>query len=126
MAAHHSEGRLTMPYSFKHAREGFSLTLDGETPVGQVERFGGGAWLLCCPVCGCTHDVTGKPDGTTVQPTCTASKLAHLYAPIRAKWLKEHPTVAGYSAVKLAYIQPAVIIPFANLLPDTASERKAA
>lgn len=106
-----------MPYGFVDAKKAYKLKLDGETPIANVVPLGTGRYIEVCPACGCLHEIRHPlpAEGATVQPTCTVPRLAAIFAPIRARWLKQHPETAGYSSVKLAYQPPAVIIQLAGI-----------
>lgn len=93
-----------MPFAFRDARKAFKLELDGETPTVAVEQIGDGWWVAVCPLCGCGHEVF-KPvvRGARVwHPTCVAGSLVHVYAPVRATWLKAHAECIGYESIRFA------------------------
>ena len=69
-------------------------------PVAEVERVGTGLWLVCCPLCGMLHDVTGQRDGVVIAPRCDLS-LTHPW--VYTAWLTLHPDAAQFQCVLLTF-----------------------
>lgn len=97
-----------MPFSWPHEAKKYQFKLLDNLPAAPVVQIGAGLWVVCCPLCGCIHDVTGKPDGAPVVPICTHWRP---YQQRRKTWQAEHPEVKDHAAIRLVY-RTAIVEPF--------------
>lgn len=113
-----------MPFKVPDAQQRFRFTLSpAELPVGKVERWGNGLWLIVCPLCGCLHDVTRLGDrATEYEPACIVRQT---HPQVYRRWLVLHPLAADYTRVTLR-MQTPNIIPLRSQPGTVGTSEKAA
>lgn len=113
-----------MPFKVPVAARRFIFTLSpADLPVGKVERWGKGLWLIVCPLCGMLHDVTRLgAQATEYEPTCIVRQT---HPEVYRRWLALHPLAADYTRVSLR-MQTPNIIPLPSQPGTVGSDQKAA
>lgn len=88
-----------MPFKVEALQKVYQLDLFGGVPVAPVTKLGAMHYVLCCPLCGCLHEVGPSVlHGSTTTPRCVV-KPPH---PITvANWRKAHPETANYREIVL-------------------------
>lgn len=70
-------------------------------PVAEVERWGTGYWLICCPLCGMLHNLPANVFPAEVfEPRC---QLPRTHPGSYSTWIAKFPAVAGQRTVALIY-----------------------
>lgn len=89
-----------MPFKIKTEQARFKFELSpADLPIAQVERMGTAYWVMCCPLCGCIHDLTRHPATISeYEPRCL---LPHTHKAAYVEWLTKHPTAAAYTRISL-------------------------
>jgi hypothetical protein len=113
-----------MPWKIPAAQAAFKFSVNGVgLPVAQVERWGSGTWIRCCPLCGNLHEtLKGQTEGVHT-PRCLAREWNT--AAYKA-WIASHPEASQYRQVQLEY-KPLAIAPYvAPVKPGKAAKKSAA
>lgn len=125
-----------MPIISKTYHKAFKWREVEGVPAAETVVLAGRAWILCCPLCGCMHEVrSGQVDGQ-YRPDCLLRRLARM-APARgagggadwpallAQWERAYPGAAAQDTVAL--LSPASVEALrANQQPARRAARKAA
>lgn len=88
-----------MPTTVLHLQKRFKLTIVDGLPQAPIEMNGGVHWVMCCPLCGCSHQLRGVDEGLPYTPLCQTQPL--LFKTELAAWLKQFPEVSKYSSLRL-------------------------
>lgn len=105
-----------MPFKIPALQNTFKIELEAGLPLASVERWGNIPYALCCPLCGCLHELPkNAQNGQEYTPICTIKGThPHVYA----AWLKSHPGAGEHTAIRL-HIRGGQVIP---LGADNADE----
>ena len=60
---------------------------------------GGAHWVMCCPLCGCSHQLLGVDESAPYTPLCQTQPM--LFKTELGVWLKQYPEVSKYSSLHL-------------------------
>jgi len=88
-----------MPVMDMNVQKHFKLDVIDDLPSSTITLRGTQRWLVCCPLCGCTHDVSGADDTQPYTPYCQS--LPAVFRTVQVAWQKLHPEVAKYKTLRL-------------------------
>ena len=88
-----------MPTVMLHLQKNFELVIHDELPQASVKLVDRVEWLMCCPLCGCMHQIMGVDETQPYTPMCQSIPL--LYKVQQDSWRKLHPETAQYKALYL-------------------------
>jgi hypothetical protein len=88
-----------MPTTSGSMQKQFKLTIENGLPQAAIDTIGKDHWLLCCPLCGCMHQLQAEKAGASYIPLCQTVPL--LYKAQSIIWNKLHPDVAIYKKLHL-------------------------
>ena len=91
--------RKNTPSTIQHLQKLFKLTVKDSFPQVTVETMGKGRWLMCCPLCGCQHQILGVDETLPYTPLRQAKPL--LYKAEVSAWRKLNPEDAKYVKLHL-------------------------
>lgn len=126
-------GRRDMPIMSKHYRKTFKFFQVDGVPAAETVVLAGHAWILCCPLCGCLHEVRGGQTEGAYRPDCLLRRLAAMpavrgvhagadWARVLALWQSAYPAAAHDTVLLLS---PAAL-EAAQVKRPAARPRKAA
>lgn len=106
-----------MPIFAKAYRARFTWQAGADgIPVADVLNLAGHAWVTCCPLCGCWHELPGAPtNGTIVTPRCLLREFAdqrqlagasNNWIRLYDDWCRAHPQARQQHQVKLRLVTP--------------------
>ncbi len=88
-----------MPTIHPHLQKRFKLTLNEGQPEGLVEATSAGNHLMCCPLCGCSHQITGVDTSKPYTPLCQS--MPAMFKAQRTEWVKLYPEVSSFKTLHL-------------------------
>lgn len=88
-----------MPTTVEHLQKRFKLSIVDGLPQATVELNGGVHWVMCCPLCGCSHQIMGVDESAPYTPLCQTQPL--LFKAELGVWHKQYPEVSKYSTLHL-------------------------
>ncbi len=88
-----------MPTINPHLQKRFKLTLHDGQPEVLVDATVGGNLIMCCPLCGCSHQITQVDPDQPYTPLCQSLPL--MFKVQRATWLKLFPEVTPFTTLHL-------------------------
>jgi hypothetical protein len=92
-----------MPIVALHLQKHFKVNLLDGLITASVTANDAGRWLMCCPLCGCTHDVSAADASKPYAPMCQA--FPAIFKSAQVAWQKLHPEVAQYKTLRLVPAQ---------------------
>lgn len=101
-----------MPFYIQNERDKYRFNLSPDNlPIVDVMQLGNVAYIACCSICGCLHELPHTAiDGGDYEPVCLL-KCTHKAA--YAVWLALHPEAADYTRLRLKY-RAAKVIPLST------------
>lgn len=88
-----------MPTTIDHLQKHFRLTIKDGLPEVSIETIGEGNWLMCCPLCGCQHQILGVDERQPYIPLCQTHPV--LFKAEVTTWRKLNPQVVNYGQLHL-------------------------
>lgn len=88
-----------MPTTIQHLQKHFKLTVKDDLPQVTVETIGEAHWLMCCPLCGCQHQIFGVDEKLPYTPLCQTRPL--MFKAEVITWRKLNPEVVKYGKLHL-------------------------
>ncbi len=88
-----------MPTINPHLQKRFKLTIHDGQPEGLVDVSDAGHLMMCCPLCGCSHQITGVDTQRPYTPLCQS--LPAMFKVQRTAWLKLFPEVTPFTTLHL-------------------------
>lgn len=107
-----------MPIISKTYRKAFRWRETDGAPVAAVTVLNARGWILCCPLCGCVHEVRGGQTDGTYKPACLLRALATMPPAPRSGggadwrrlldlWQADYPAAAAHDTLQL--LDPAAV-----------------
>ncbi len=90
-----------MPIVASHLQKHFKLDMLDGLPSSTVTVKDIGRWLMCCPLCGCTHEVGSADESKPYTPMCQS--LPVVFKSAQTAWQKIHPEVSEYKTLRLVH-----------------------
>ncbi len=88
-----------MPTINPHLQKRFKLILHEGQPEVPVDVTAGGSLIMCCPLCGCSHQITQLDTDQPYTPLCQS--LPSMFKDQRTAWLKLFPEVTPFKTLHL-------------------------
>lgn len=88
-----------MPATSAHLQKHFKLTIEEGLPQAAIDVIGAEQWLMCCPLCGCIHQLVGVNDKVPYAPLCQT--VPSLFKVQQAAWHKLYPDIIPYKTLQL-------------------------
>lgn len=88
-----------MPMSHSEQQKRFKLTLYDGQPEGVVEATQGARMVMCCPLCGCIHQVMGVDMSKPYTPLCQSNPP--MFKLQVSAWQKRFPEVVTFKSIHL-------------------------
>ncbi len=88
-----------MPTVMHHLQKTFALVMNDDMPQATVKLVDQRDWLMCCPLCGCMHQILRIDVSQPYTPMCQS--IPALYKTQQDAWRKLHPDVIKYTALRL-------------------------
>jgi hypothetical protein len=97
-----------MPFKIIAEQKRFKFELSSAgLPIADVERMGTVFWVMCCPLCGCIHDLSRQPETVgEFEPKCL---LPRTHKSAYVEWVTKQPTAPAYTRISLRQRQGDVI-----------------
>ena len=91
-----------MPTTLPHLQKNFKLVIADNLPQSVVESVHDRLEIMCCPLCGCNHQLIGVDISVPYSPLCQIQPV--LFKDQLLSWHKLYPDVIQYKSI---HLQPA-------------------
>ena len=88
-----------MPAIAANVQKHFKVTVENGLLQATVEVNDEGHWLMCCPLCGCIHQLLGVNEAIPYTPLCQT--LPILFKTQQTAWHKLYPDTVNYKSLQL-------------------------
>lgn len=90
-----------MPVTVTHLQKQFKLSIVDNLPRATVaiDATNGSHKVMCCPLCGCVHQIVTTDETVPYTPLCQA--LPDLFKANLMSWRKLYPDAAKYKMIHL-------------------------